>query len=232
MCGRFTLAKTIEDIEALVGDLESEIPVAPRYNIAPSQPVLVLPQGSTPALTLTQWGLVPSWAKDPAIGSRLINARSETVAEKASFRTSLKYQRCLVFADGFFEWRSVLGQRTKIPTYIRMESGILFAFAGLFAHWQGADGTELTTSTIITTAAGRQLAPIHHRMPVILPTASFGPWLDPTVYDPAALLPLLAQPPDHALTHYPVTDYVNRVRHDDPRCIQPAPSPPIQTELF
>lgn len=232
MCGRFTLAKTLKDIEALVGDLESEIPLAPRYNIAPSQPVLTLPQAASPRLTLTQWGLVPSWAKDPTIGSRLINARSETAAEKPSFRASFKYQRCLIFADGFYEWKATPGHRTKTPMYIRLQSGAAFAFAGLYAHWQGADGSELTTSTILTTAAGPLLSPIHHRMPVILPAESYALWLDPNRYDPAELTPLLTAYPDQELTLHPVTPRVNQVRHDDPECIQPAPSPHIQGELF
>jgi putative SOS response-associated peptidase YedK len=232
MCGRFTLAKTLEDIEELVGDLESEIPVAPRYNIAPSQPVLTLPQGATPQLTLTQWGLVPRWAKDPSIGARMINARSETVAEKPAFRASLKYQRCLIFADGFFEWQATPGTRTKTPMYIRLKSRSAFAFAGLYAHWQGADGSELTTSTILTTAACPLLSPIHHRMPVILPPEAHARWLDPNRFDPAELAPLLAAFPDEALEVYPVSTRVNHVRNDDPECIRPAPSTPAQGELF
>ncbi len=235
MCGRYTLAKTIEDIEELVGDIESDIPLAPRYNIAPQQPILTLFNERKPRLGISQWGLVPHWATDPTMGSRLINARSETVAEKPTFRSALKNQRCLIFADGFFEWKKEPNQKLKTPMYIRLKSGALFAFAGLYAHWQGADGSELTTATILTTAPNTLVYTIHHRMPVILRREAIDTWLNPDVYDPAALTPLLTRYPAEEMEAYPVSRLVNNVRHDGPDCIEPAAPPPpapVQGELF
>ena len=168
MCGRFTLAKSAEEIEELLGEIEvdCDIPLAPRYNIAPSQPVLTVLNRETDALTFTQWGLVPPWAKDPSIGSRMINARAETVAEKPSFRGPFKSKRCLFLADGFYEWKKLEGRKTKQPVHIRLKSGKPFAFAGLWADWLGADGTELTTSTVTAACCRPSTVYVNESVPV------------------------------------------------------------------
>lgn len=229
MCGRYTLAKTAEEIEALVGDLvDIPFPVVPRYNIAPSQPVLSILKRRAPEATFTQWGLIPPWAKDPSIGSRLINARAETLAEKPAFRGSFRRCRCLLPADGFYEWQTVPGQRAKQPVYIQLASGEAFALAGLWADWLGADGTELTTSAIVTTEPNELLRGIHNRMPVILPPDAMGTWLHGE--DPVELRRLLRPFPADRMKAIPVTPRVNNVRHDAPDCLTPAPLPPRQTE--
>ena len=228
MCGRYTLAKNKEEIEELVGDIVGEIPIPLRYNIAPSQPVLTVLNTNPPKLTLTQWGLVPRWAKDPTLGSRMINARAETAAQKPAFRAPFRNQRCLILADGFYEWRKQPGRKTKQPWHIRLRSGKAFAFAGLWDKWDAADGTELTSSTILTTASNDLVSPIHPRMPVILPRAAHSCWLRENDLD--ALKGLLVPFPSEEMQAFPVTTRVNNARHDHPDCVEPAP-PPRQTEI-
>lgn len=233
MCGRYTLAKTLAEIEEIVGDLDAGIPLAPRYNIAPSQPVLSILGARPRRLTFTQWGLIPSWAKDPTIGSRLVNARSETAAEKPAFRSAFARCRCLIPADGFYEWAKVPGQRTKQPMYIHLRSGAPFAFAGLWSEWHGPDGTELTTSTILTTEPNDLVKSVHSRMPVILPADAYDAWLDPGTSDADALTGLLIPYPADAMTMHAVSTRMNNVRHDAPDCIAPAAdAPPEQLGLF
>lgn len=229
MCGRYTLAKSAPEIEELVGDLvEVALPLAPRYNIAPSQPVLTLLQRGQPELTFTQWGFIPHWAKDPTMGSRMINARAETLAEKPAYRGSFRHHRCLLPADGFYEWKPIRGQRTKQPMYVQLASGKPFAFAGLWSEWLGPDGTELITSTVVTTVPNELVRGIHTRMPVILEPDAMQTWL--TGEDPEHLKNLLQPYPAEQMTATPVTTRVNNVRHDAPDCITPAPIPPEQTE--
>lgn len=235
MCGRFTLARTVGDIEELVGDLDNadEVPLAPRYNIAPSQPILTVLSDAPRRLRVVEWGLIPHWAKDPSIGNKLINARSETAREKPSFRSCFKSTRCLVFADGFYEWTLRPGETTKTPMYIQLRSRAPFAFAGLWSHWQGGDGTERTTATILTTRTNSLLKPIHHRMPVILAPNDFAAWLDISVYSVDALQALLEPYPADAMQASAVSRHVNNVRNDDPRCVEPVESPaPDQPDLF
>ena len=233
MCGRFTLAKPREEIEALLGDVESPVPVAPRYNIAPSQPVLTVLNRAPRRLVFTQWGLVPPWAKDPAIGSRLINARAETVAVKPAFRHGFRTSRCLILADGFYEWKKTAGRTVKQPMHIRLRSGEPFAFAGLWAEWQGPDGSQRTTSTIITTTPNPLLAAIHNRMPAILPRDGYATWLDTTTPDARALQALLVPYPAAEMEASPVSRKVNNVRYDEPDCIATENSAaPAQPELF
>ena len=167
-----------------------------------------------------RWGLIPSWAKDPAIGNRLINARAETVAEKPSFRSAFAKRRCLVVADGFYEWRKT--GKGKVPVYITLRSKRPFGFAGLYEHWKAPDGKEIRTCTIITTDSNELVRPIHDRMPVILPKAVEDRWLDPGEHDRGRLQALLQPYPSEEMDAYDVTTVVNNTRHDAPDCIAPA----------
>ena len=221
MCGRFTQTALPE---AIARQFEvAELPLfIPRYNIAPSQPIATIriePDTSTRKLVMLRWGLIPSWAKDPKIGSQCINAKAETVAEKPSFRSAFKKRRCLVVATGFYEWQ-VQG-RTKQPMWIGLRSKQPFAFAGLWEHWKPAEGESLETCTIITTEPNDLMAPIHNRMPVILAPASYDKWLDPLFQQVESLTALLRPYPSEELTAYPVSTLVNNPRHDVPQCLEP-----------
>ncbi len=168
MCGRFTLTTSPEQLRAAFYGLSVPDQVQPRYNIAPTQPVAVVANDDKFQMDFFIWGLIPSWAKDPAIGSRMINARAETLAEKPSFRAAFRRRRCLVLADGFYEWRQEPGQRSKTPMYIKLKSGEPFAFAGLWENWNSPDGSNVLSCTIITTEPNSLMQSIHNRMPVIL----------------------------------------------------------------
>jgi putative SOS response-associated peptidase YedK len=192
--------------------------VGPRYNIAPTQTVIVVADDGTRHLTQMRWGLIPSWAKDPAIGNRMINARAETVATKPAFRVALRKRRCLIPADGFYEWHPI--GRRKQPIYISLKSREPFSFAGLWEAWTAPDGQEIKTCTIITCEANEVLKPIHDRMPVILTPEAETVWLDPTIQDPERLLPLLVPYPADEIEAYPVSTTVNNPAHDIPQCIQ------------
>ncbi|HVC92825.1 MAG TPA: SOS response-associated peptidase, partial [Pirellulales bacterium] len=176
MCGRFTLRTPASQVAEAFGVLPFA-DLQPRYNIAPSQPVGVvrLSKNDGRELDFVKWGLVPSWADDPAIGYKMINARSDTVATKPSFRKAFKVRRCLVVADGFYEWQKTDGK--KQPHYIRLKDDRPFAFAGLWEHW-GRDGAEFDSCTIITTDANAEVAPIHGRMPAVLEAGALDPWLE------------------------------------------------------
>lgn len=167
-------------------------------------------------LAFLRWGLVPSWADDPAIGYKMINARGETVATKPSFRKAFKARRCLVVADGFYEWQKTDGK--KQPHYIRLKHDGPFAFAGLWEHW-GRDGTEIDSCTIITTDANELMAPIHNRMPVILAPTDYDVWLDPAVEEVERLQPLLRPFPAGEMTAYPVSTVVNSPRNETEECV-------------
>ena len=197
---------------------------APRYNIAPSQGILAVraaPDGGDGAreAAVLRWGLVPSWAKDPDIGNRVINARAETVAEKPSFRAAFRRRRCLVPATGFYEWRAASGP--KQPYTIGMADGGPFAMAGLWEHWTGPDGAAVETCAILTTEANELLRPIHARMPVIVAPSDFDLWLDPALAMPELLAPLLRPFDAAAMAAHPVSRHVNNVRNDDPGCVEP-----------
>ena len=192
-----------------------------RFNVAPGQQIATVSvsgEGGRPKLSLRRWGLVPSWAKDPKIGNRLINARAETVAEKPSFRTALRCRRCLVPADGFYEWAG--SKSLKQPYYIGLEGRALFAFAGLWERWVDPEGEPLESCALLTTAASAQLHAVHHRMPVIVDPADYARWLDADVTEPELLAPAIERNLGGALEFYPITTYVNNVRHDDPRCLE------------
>jgi putative SOS response-associated peptidase YedK len=221
MCGRFTLTADLDSIQAAFPWLEMQPGLQPRYNIAPTQPVAVASNDGKNRLDYFVWGLIPSWAKDPQIGSRMINARGETLAEKPSFRSALRRRRCLILADGFYEWRQEPGGKRKTPMYIRLADGTPFAFAGLWEVWRPPDGSEVYSCTIITTEPNSLMASIHNRMPVILPPESYPAWLASGERNPQDVLPLLQPYPPEAMAAYPVSTLVNSPANDLPACIQP-----------
>ncbi len=220
MCGRFTLVSPYIAIAERFHVAEPAN-LRSRYNIAPGQEILCVLGDGKNRLEFLRWGLVPFWAKDPAIGNRLINARAETLAEKPSFRQAFARRRCLVVADGFYEWRSA-GKR-KVPVYVFLKSRTPFGFAGLYETWKAPDGTQIRTCTIITTEANDLLRPIHDRMPVILPERVEGDWLDPAETRLERLQSLLRPFPPDEMDAYEVTPVVNNAAHDTPDCILPAP---------
>lgn len=222
MCGRYTqtqdLNKLKERFEAVAENLE----IFPQYNLAPTQdgPVVVMGD-KAPAIKIMRWGLVPFWAKDEKIGNKMINARAETLAEKRTFKGLLRRKRCLVPADGFYEWRKEPGQRGKTPMRFTVSNEDLFAFAGLWDRWNNPDGEELETYIIITTAPNDLLATVHNRMPVILKRADEKKWLDSARDDPQSLLDLLAPYPADEMKGYEVSRSVNSPKHNAPDCIEP-----------
>jgi putative SOS response-associated peptidase YedK len=223
MCGRFTLFEP-DKILAREFGVSDFPPGSPRYNIAPSQPVAAVraaPAGTGRELALLRWGLIPSWSKDPAIGNRLINARAETAREKPSFRNAFRRHRCLIPANGFYEWQR--RERGKQPYFVRMRDGRLFAFAGLWDRWENPGKDVIETCTILTTTANAILAPIHDRMPVILPAGEYDRWLDPSLKDPGSLAPLLVPFPPEEMLAFPVSPRVNAPSTDDEGCIAPLP---------
>lgn len=222
MCGRFTLALDREGLATAYPDFVVSGEITPRYNIAPTQPVPVVPNNGQNRVEFFTWGLIPSWAKDPKIGNRMINARSETLHEKPSFRAAYKRRRCLILTDGFYEWQKVPGQKAKIPTHIRMKSDEPFAFAGLWESWHSADGSHILSCTIVTTTPNELLEPIHNRMPVILAREAYDEWLDPEERGPEALGHLLKPYPASEMRAYPVSTAVNNPGVDAPELIIPA----------
>lgn len=221
MCGRFSLS-TPAEILADRFQLTSAPSLAPRYNIAPTQPVAAVrltPGHEGRMLELLRWGLIPPWAKDPSLGAQLINARAETAATKPAFRAAFRQRRCLVPADGFYEWQRE-GLR-KQPFYIRMRDGKPFAFAGLWEHWEGLDGAAIDSCALLTTEPNELLRPVHDRMPVILDPRDYELWLDPEVRKLERLTPLLRPYPPEDMTAYPVSPRVNNPRNDDPLCTEP-----------
>lgn len=220
MCGRFTLATNTQKLAEAFAEFEVPADLPPRYNVAPSQPVAVVANNGQHKVEFFQWGLIPSWAKDPKIGNQMINARAETLAEKASFKNAYKRRRCLVLADGFYEWKKE-GDNTKTPVYIRLASGEPFAFGGLWEMWQTAEDFILSC-TIITTSPNELMAQIHNRMPLILPRDTYEQWLDPAERTPDQLNGLLKPYPAELMTAYPVSKLVNSPKNDSPVLIEPA----------
>ncbi len=214
MCGRFALTATPDEIATAFG-LQNVPPFPPRYNIAPSQPVAVIRQlqHQPREFRLMQWGLIPSWAKDPSIGNKLINARCETAHEKPSFRSAIKYRRCLIPASGFYEWQKV-DKNTKQPYYFRMQQP--FAFAGLWESWN-----DIETCIILTTQPNKVVAPVHQRMPVIIAPENYKVWLDFDLQTPSHLFHLFDPDLVQDLSALPVTTLVNSPTVDRPECIEP-----------
>lgn len=222
MCGRFTLHHSTPQIAERFGVQDVLFQVEERYNIAPTQPVAAILQRESRSLEGLKWGLVPSWAKDPGIGARMINARMETLSEKPSFKNALTRRRCLIPADGFYEWNAAENKR---PYHIKMRDGSLFAFAGLWDEWhskENPDSEPLRTCTIITTTPNELMATLHHRMAVMLRPEDEDLWLDPTVKDVPSLLDCLTPYPDGALEAYAISRRVNTPAFDAPECIAPA----------
>lgn len=222
MCGRYSLTSDIERIEERFVCNTSALSYVPRYNIAPTQPVLALintEDNTERRAGFLRWGLIPSWAKDPSVGNKMINARSETVAEKPSFKRALRRRRCLILADGFYEWKK--HGKTKTPMYIGLASREPFAFAGLWEKWLAESGETIHSCTIITTTPNSLMDGIHQRMPVILPREAESVWLDRTIDSPESLLPLLAPYPAEGMDAYAVSGLVNSPRNDTAECLTP-----------
>ncbi len=217
MCGRFTLTTNPADFQDVFSGFGFPPVFAPRFNIAPSQPLLAIPNDGSQQATFFLWGFIPGWAKDAALGRKLINARGETLAEKPSFKGAFKYKRCLIPADGFYEWKA---GKVKTPYYIFMKSRQPFAFAGLWSDWESSDGSRLKTCAIITTEPNEVVAPIHKRMPVILPPAFYEAWLSPRPHN--ELSALLKPYPAAEMDAHPVSTLVNDPQNDRAACVLPS----------
>ncbi len=223
MCGRFTLTVDAESIQQVFPWARMPpVQIPPRYNIAPSQPIMAIPNDGQNKIDFFLWGLIPSWSRESKIGQRMINARGETLAEKPSFKNAYKRRRCLILADGFYEWVKQPGQKTKIPHYIQLASRQVFAMAGLWEVWEAPDGSSVKSATIITIPPNPLIAKLHNRMPVILPRSAHETWLSPGVKVSAQLDPLLKPYPAEKMIHFPVSTIVNSPANDTPACIQPA----------
>jgi putative SOS response-associated peptidase YedK len=222
MCGRFTISASPDAIRKFLGYAEKPN-FPPRYNVAPTQPVpIVRLENGARRFVLVRWGLIPSWVKDPREFSLLINARAEGILEKPSFGAAMKRRRCLVPADGFYEWQKT--PRGKRPFYIRARGGGPMVFAGLWELWTDRDGGELESMVIVTCPANQLLAPIHDRMPAILPPKDFDAWLDAEKVDAKAATALLQPAPEKLLEAYEISTRVNSVRNDGPELIAPVAS--------
>ena len=226
MCGRFTTTTTAAALaDWFEVDDSDVVEIGPNYNVTPTSDIYTVvedPDGQR-RLDLMFWGLVPSWAEGPAIGSKMINARSETAATKPSFRAAFRRRRCIIPVDGFYEWVSVPGRTKKQPMYITARSREPLAFAGLWEQWhpkgQGSDVETLTSCSILTGPPNDLIAPLHHRMPMILPRGSWSRWLDPGNDDVERLQSLLVSAPEDLLEYWPVSTEVNNVRNHDERLI-------------
>lgn len=220
MCGRFTLHLSPELLGTVFG-VKTPLQLPPRYNIAPSQKVPVVRETGEGGRSLDElvWGLVPSWAKDPAIGNRMINARAETVHEKPSFRHALRQRRCIIPASGYYEWTKA--GDSKQPWYITLQDGDPMGLAGLWESWRSPSGDALETFCILTTAANSLMATIHDRMPVILPQTEYGIWLSRNDDNLENITRLFTLDPPQKLTAVKVSNYVNSPSHISDDCIRP-----------
>jgi putative SOS response-associated peptidase YedK len=239
MCGRFVSSSPPDEL-AKYFDVEAvaESVLEPSYNVAPSQDVYVVVEtGGLRRLDTFHWGLVPFWAKDPSTGNKMINARVESIAEKSAYRRSFQKRRCIIPADGFYEWKKVPGQKAKQPYFIHRVDGEPMAFAGLWEIWRTPEDTERTSDplrscTIITGKPNEKIAEIHDRMPVMLPPSAWEAWLDPENGDLEALGKLLVPVPASLLDLHPVSRAVNNVQDNGPELIDPAPEDPGQDALL
>lgn len=230
MCGRYVLSSPPRRLTEWF-DLSEPPPTAtPRYNIAPTQPVAAIANDAPRRVQTFRWGLVPPGARDPAVGNRMINARAETLATRPAFRDAYRRRRCLLAADGFYEWRRD-PDGGKTPMYVHAADDAPLAFAGLWAEWTAPNGTPLRTCTIVTTAANATMAPVHDRMPVILPRDAFARWLDPHDVRPDDLATLLVPCADDLLVVHPVSPLVNNPRNDVVACTTPVPPSPTTLPL-
>ncbi len=243
MCGRFALNSTPRRIAAHFKLSSDQFELFPRYNIAPTQPVMIVRQHAVTSqreLTHVVWGLIPSWAKDVAIGNRMINARSETAIEKPGYRGAMKYRRCIVPADGFYEWRqggasagraAMRSKPAKQPFFIHRTDGDLLGLAGLWEHWQGPGGEEIESCTLLTTEANELMAPLHDRMPVILSPGDYARWMDVKQQDPWQVADLMRPCPADWLVADPVGNYVNSPRNEGEQCLAKAVAEEVPREL-
>ena len=223
MCGRFTLTVSPEALQAAFPDFFIPGDVPPSYNIAPSQPIPVIPNDGKNSLDFYRWGLIPSWTKPDKLGKfNLINARSETAGEKPSFKNSLKRRRCLIIADGFYEWAKSASGKGKTPYYFTLKDQSPFAFAGLWEIWQSPDGDQIRSATILTTSPNQIVKPVHDRMPVILAPEDYPTWLDTQERQPEAFTAFFKPFPADLMQTYPVSTYVNSPKNNSPQCIQAA----------
>ncbi|MGH7861548.1 MAG: SOS response-associated peptidase [Candidatus Dormibacteraceae bacterium] len=226
MCGRFVQQLSAAELAQVFGAVAAVEDPGGHFNVAPTQPVMVVvDDGERRVVTAHRWGLIPRWADNPRVGSRLINARAETVGEKPAFRSAFRHQRCLIPADGFYEWRQT--PRGKVPHAIVQRDGQPLALAGLWSTWTDpATGETVRSCAIITTTANAAMAPIHDRMPVILPRDTWDVWLDPKTTDVDLLQALLQPCPAEILRVYPVSPRVNNVRHDAADLLDPSDETP------
>ena len=220
MCGRFTLTLDPGEIQELLDLGPFTHIIQPRYNIAPSQPIPIVKDADTRAVELYRWGLVPFWSKDPQIGNRLINARSETAFEKPAYRAAFKCRRCLILADGFFEWRSTGSTGGKTPFLFKLINDYPFTFAGLYEHWEPPEGGELHTATILTCEPNELVREYHNRMPVMLDEEARWQWLDPNA-DQKQLMALMKPYPAGDMKCFEVSKAVNNVRNDVRDVVEP-----------
>ena len=221
MCGRFSLhSPESQTREAFNLEHTEPLGLKLRYNIPPSQDIPIIRDSETSReMVMVRWGLIPGWSKESKSKYSTINARIESVAEKPTYRTPFKHRRCLIPADGFYEWKVVNGN--KIPHHIRMRDGSVFAFAGLWDHWEG-EAQAIDSCTIIVMPASKVMKPIHERMPVIIAPPEYDGWLDSRVTDKQEIMQYLTSAPSSQLTAYPVSTWVNSPKNNDERCIQPA----------
>ena len=231
MCGRYRLSRRKQLVEEYFESSSDEEDWNPRYNIAPTQPVAAIRQaGTSRILSMMRWGLVPSWASDISIGGRLINGRSETVLEKPAFRDSFRLRRCLVPADGFYEWKKA--GKERYPFHFVMKDSSLFAFAGVWDRWRSATGQVVESCSILTTAPNELLDGVHDRMPVILPQRHYQTWLTAPATEAQRLAELLVPFDASVMQRYPVSPLVNKPENDVPECALEVPSPETQGQLW
>jgi putative SOS response-associated peptidase YedK len=233
MCGRYRLSRRKQIIDEHFDSVSGDEDWSPRYNIAPTQPIPVIRQNpKEPAreLSLMKWGLIPSWSKDSSGAARMINARSETASTKPAFRDALKSRRCLIPADGFYEWRR--NGKTKQPYCFEVNDGELLAFAGLWDRWKDPNGNWMKTCSILTTMPNSMTSAVHDRMPVILAPDSYDLWLDPGMTDVHVASELLKPYDARLMRCYPTSTRINQVANDDEECCRPVEFAPTQDRLF
>jgi len=234
MCGRFVSVSPPDEVARYFDAVPSPGELAPNWNVAPTDDAyVVLVDDGARRMAVHHWGLVPFWAKDPSVGSRMINARAEGLADKGAFKRAFRERRCIVPVDGFYEWQAIPGQKAKQPYFIHRRDDQPLAFAGLWESWRGADRSRddrLRSATIITTAANDTMAPIHDRMPVVLPASDWDQWLDPDNTNLDLLGQLLVPAPSELLVLRRVGSEVGNVRNDGPHLIE-AVAPPHDPSL-
>ena len=239
MCGRFTLTADLDEVQRRFDFIERDLVVSRRYNIAPTDAVVAVRRrasdgGAHNHGEVMRWGLVPYWSKTGPKGPPAINARDDKIETSRMFAAAFERRRCLVPADGFYEWRKTGSGKNaaKVPLRFTLKGGGLFAFAGVWESWRGPEGERVQSCAVITTAPNELMAPVHDRMPVILPEEAEDAWLDPAPRDVAALRALLKPIPAHSMECYVVSPTVNYVKNDGPSCIAPAEPPPRQSGLL